>query len=155
MLKRLKLSEPIMVRVILMIIRTYSELITLPTFNDRFQYLKLNGQVGESTFGFDRYLNQLFYKSDEWLRLRDQIIIRDNGCDLGIEGREIHGRILIHHMNPIRKEDILNRSRYLLDPEFLICTVKRTHDAIHYGDENLLLTIPKERRKNDTCPWRR
>lgn len=153
--KRLKLSEPIMVRVILMIIRTYSELITLPTFNDRFQYLKLNGQVGESTFGFDRYLNQLFYKSDEWLRLRDQIIIRDNGCDLGIEGREIHGRILIHHMNPIRKEDILNRSRYLLDPEFLICTVKRTHDAIHYGDENLLLTIPKERRKNDTCPWRR
>lgn len=153
--KRLKLSEPIMVRVILMIIRTYSELITLPTFNDRFQYLKLNGQVGESTFGFDRYLNQLFYKSDEWLRLRDQIIIRDNGCDLGIEGREIHGRILIHHMNQIRKEDILNRSRYLLDPEFLICTVKRTHDAIHYGDENLLLTIPKERRKNDTCPWRR
>lgn len=153
--KRLKLSEPIMVRVILMIIRTYSELITLPTFNDRFQYLKLNGQVGESTFGFDRYLNQLFYKSDEWLRLRDQIIIRDNGCDLGIEGMEIHGRILIHHMNPIRKEDILNRSRYLLDPEFLICTVKRTHDAIHYGDENLLLTIPKERRKNDTCPWRR
>lgn len=138
-----------------MIIRTYSELITLPTFNERFQYLKLNGQVGESTFGFDRYLNQLFYKSDEWLRLRDQIIIRDNGCDLGIEGREIHGRILIHHMNPIRKEDILNRSRYLLDPEFLICTVKRTHDAIHYGDENLLLTIPKERRKNDTCPWRR
>ena len=138
-----------------MIIRTYSELITLPTFEDRFQYLKLNGQVGESTFGFDRYLNQLFYKSDEWLRLRDQIIIRDNGCDLGVEGREIHGRILIHHMNPIRKEDILNRSRYLLDPEFLICTVKRTHDAIHYGDENLLLTIPKERRKNDTCPWRR
>ena len=153
--KHLKLSEPIMVRVILMIIRTYSELITLPTFNERFQYLKLNGQVGGSTFGFDRYLNQLFYKSDEWLRLRDQIIIRDNGCDLGIEGREIHGRILIHHMNPIRKEDILNRSRYLLDPEFLICTVKRTHDAIHYGDENLLLTIPKERRKNDTCPWRR
>ena len=138
-----------------MIIRTYSELITLPTFEERFKYLKLNGQVGESTFGFDRYLNQLFYKSDEWLRLRDQIIIRDNGCDLGIEGREIHGRILIHHMNPIRKEDILNRSRYLLDPEFLICTVKRTHDAIHYGDENLLLTIPKERRKNDTCPWRR
>ena len=138
-----------------MIIRTYSELITLPTFEERFQYLKLNGQVGESTFGFDRYLNQLFYKSDEWLRLRDQIIIRDNGCDLGVEGREIHGRILIHHMNPIRKEDILNRSRYLLDPEFLICTVKRTHDAIHYGDENLLLTIPKERRKNDTCPWRR
>ena len=138
-----------------MIIRTYSELIALPTFEERFQYLKLNGKVGESTFGFDRYLNQLFYKSDEWLRLRDQIIIRDNGCDLGIEGREINGRILIHHMNPIRKEDILNRSRYLLDPEFLICTVKRTHDAIHYGDENLLLTIPKERRKNDTCPWRR
>lgn len=153
--KRLKLSEPIMVMVIPMIIRTYSELIKLSTFEERFQYLKLNGQVGESTFGFDRYLNQLFYKSDEWLRLRDQIIIRDNGCDLGIEGREIHGRILIHHMNPIRKEDILNRSRYLLDPEFLICTVKRTHDAIHYGDENLLLTIPKERRKNDTCPWRR
>ena len=107
-----------------MSIKTYSELIKLTTFEERYRYLKLDGKVGDNTFGFDRYLNQLFYKSDDWLRLRDQIIIRDNGCDLGIEGREIHGRILIHHMNPIRKEDILNRSRYLLDPEFLICTVK-------------------------------
>lgn len=137
------------------IIRTYSELITLPTFEERYRYLRLGGRVGRDTFGFDRYLNQMFYKSDEWMSLRNDIIIRDNGCDLGIPGREIEGRILIHHMNPITVRDILERSEFLLNPEYLICTVKNTHDAIHYGDENSLILIPRERTKNDTCPWRR
>lgn len=135
-------------------IRTYSELITLPTFKERYEYLRLGGRVGEDTFGFDRYLNQAFYKSEEWRSIRDHVITRDNGCDLGMEGHEIFGRILIHHMNPIRKEDIINRSDILLNPEYLICTIKNTHDAIHYGDENLLVIAPVERRKNDTCPWR-
>ena len=135
-------------------IKTYSELITIPTFEERFEYLKLDGQVGVETFGFNRYLNQVFYKSDEWLSIRDYIITRDNGCDLGMEGYEIYGRILIHHINPITKDDIIQRSRILLDPENLITTVKRTHDAIHYGDSNLLMKAPIERRKNDTCPWR-
>ena len=135
-------------------IKTYSELITIPTFEERFEYLKLDGQVGIETFGFDRYLNQAFYKSDEWLSIRDYVITRDNGCDLGMEGYEIYGRILIHHINPITKDDIIQRSRILLDPENLITTVKRTHDAIHYGDSNLLMKAPIERRKNDTCPWR-
>mgnify|MGYP006987433206 FL=1 len=138
-----------------MSIRTYSELITLPTFEERYQYLRLNGRVGEETFGFDRWLNQKFYKDPEWLRIRDEVIIRDNGCDLAIPGREIYSRILIHHMNPITKDDILQRSKYLLDPEYLICTIKNTHDAIHYGDENLLVKGPVERKPNDTCPWRR
>lgn len=135
-------------------IKTYSELITIPTFEERFEYLKLDGQVGVETFGFNRYLNQAFYKSDEWLSIRDYVITRDNGCDLGMEGYEIYGRILIHHINPITKDDIIQRSRNLLDPENLITTVKRTHDAIHYGDSNLLMKAPIERRKNDTCPWR-
>ena len=135
-------------------IKTYSELITIPTFEERFEYLKLDGQVGVETFGFNRYLNQVFYKSDEWLSIRDYVITRDNGCDLGMEGYEIYGRILIHHINPITKDDIIQRSRNLLDPENLITTVKRTHDAIHYGDSNLLMKAPIERRKNDTCPWR-
>lgn len=138
-----------------MSIKTYSELITLPTFEERYQYLRLNGRVGEETFGFDRWLNQRFYKDPEWLRIRDEVIIRDNGCDLAIPSREIHSRILIHHMNPITKDDILQRSKYLLDPEYLICTIKNTHDAIHYGDENLLVKGPVERKPNDTCPWRR
>lgn len=137
------------------IIRTYSELITLPTFEERYRYLRLAGRVGEETFGFDRYLNQVFYKSEEWLSIRDHIIARDNGCDLGIEGREIRSRIFIHHMNPITVDDILQRSDFLLNPEYLICTVKNTHDAIHYGDEDLLIKDPIERTKNDTCPWRR
>lgn len=136
-------------------IRTYSELIKLPTFEERFRYLCLNGDVGKETFGFDRYLNQGFYKSNEWLEVRDYVIIRDNGCDLAIEGQEIHGRILVHHMNPIFKEDILTRSKYLLDPEYLITTIKNTHDAIHYSDENILFKLPVERMKNDTCPWKR
>lgn len=135
-------------------IRTYSELITLPTFEERYRYLKLGGRVGEETFGFDRYINQIFYQSDEWKSIRDFVIVRDGGCDLGMPDREIHARILVHHMNPIRQEDILRRSKFLLDPEYLICTIKNTHDAIHYGDENLLILAPIERTKNDTCPWR-
>lgn len=135
-------------------IRTYSELITLSTFEERFRYLQLGGKVGEETFGFDRYINQTFYRSQEWRSIRDYVITRDNGCDLGIEDREIAGRILIHHMNPISVEDILHRSEYLLDPEYLISTIKNTHDAIHYGDESLLILAPTERRINDTCPWR-
>ena len=138
------------------IIRTYSELITLPTFEERYEYLRLGGRVGEDTFGFDRYLNQAFYQNDkEWKSVRDYVIVRDNGCDLGIEGREIYGRILVHHMNPITKEDLLYRTKHLLDPEYLICTIKNTHDAIHYGDENLLYKLPVERSRNDTCPWRK
>ena len=136
-------------------IRTYSELIRLPTFEERYRYLRLGGRVGEETFGFDRYLNQQFYKHDrEWLEVRDYVIIRDNGCDLGIEGREINSRIIVHHMNPLTKIDILERSKYLLDPEYLICTIKNTHDAIHYGDESILIQDPIIRTKNDTCPWK-
>lgn len=135
-------------------IRTYSELITIPTFEERFNYLKLGGRVGEETFGFDRYLNQMFYKSKEWQSIRDHVIIRDLGCDLGIEGREIVGKILVHHMNPITTKDIIEYSKLLIDPEYLICTVKNTHDAIHYSDESLLIKDPIIRRKNDTCPWR-
>ena len=137
-----------------MSIRTYSELITLPTFEERYEYLRIGGKVGEETFGFDRYLNQAFYKSKEWLAIRDEVIVRDNGCDLGVEGREINGKILIHHMNPITVKDILERSDFLLNPEYLISTIKNTHDAIHYGDSSLLVKDPIERRKNDTCPWR-
>ncbi len=136
------------------IIRTYSELITLPTFEDRYRYLQLNGAVGKDTFGFDRYINQQFYRSKEWQRIRDEVIIRDNACDLGMEGYEIHGRIYVHHMNPIMVRDIQSNSDYLMNPEFLICTTHRTHNAIHYGDENLLARAPIERTKNDTCPWR-
>lgn len=139
----------------MMNIRTYSELIELSTFEERYRYLRLGGRVGEETFGFDRYVNQIFYNSKEWKNIRDFVIVRDNGCDLGIEDREIYGKILVHHMNPISIEDIVRRSDYLLDPEYLICTVKNTHDAIHYGDESLLITAPIERTKNDTCPWRR
>ena len=136
-------------------IKTYSELSKLATFEERYRYLRLGGRVGEETFGFDRWINQMFYKDPEWLKIRDEVIIRDNGCDLGIEGREIYSRIIVHHMNPITKADILDRSEFLLNPEYLICTVKNTHDAIHYGDENLLITLPMERNVNDTCPWRR
>ena len=140
--------------VIQMIIRTYNELMLLPTFKERFEYLKLSGRVGEETFGFDRWLNQKFYRSAEWKHLRDQVIIRDNGCDLGVEGREIYGKILIHHMNPISKKDILERTDLLLNPMYLISVTKQTHDAIHYSDESILMNDPIVRSKNDTCPWR-
>lgn len=140
-----------------MIIRTYSELITLPTFEERYEYLRLGGKVGEETFGFDRYLNQMFYKTDEWKEIRNYVIVRDNGCDLASLDREIPDgvKILVHHMNPINIEDIVRRSKYLLNPEYLISTIKNTHDAIHYGNRDLLITDPIERTKNDTCPWRR
>ena len=137
-------------------IKTYSELITLPTFEERYLYLRLGGKVGEDTFGFDRYLNQVFYRSEEWKAIRRQVIIRDNGCDLGCEDREIPNgvKILIHHMNPITKKDILDRSDFLLNPEYLITTIKHTHDAIHYGDDSSIFTSVIERSKNDTCPWK-
>lgn len=137
-----------------MSIKRYSELITLPTFEERFRYLKLDGKVGEDTFGFDRYLNQVFYRSQKWKSIRDYVIVRDNGCDLAMEGYEIHGRILIHHMNPISLKDLETESEFLLDPEYLITTAHNTHNAIHYGDESLLFTVPVERTKNDTCPWK-
>ena len=136
-------------------IRTYSELITIPTFEERFEYLKLNGSVGLETFGHDRYLNQILYNSQEWRRFRPEIIVRDNGCDLACEGYEIFGKILIHHINPITAKDILNRNPKVFDPENVITTVHNTHNAIHYGDENLLITVPIERSRNDTCPWRK
>lgn len=154
MRKLLKQCEIIAGVVILMSIRTYSELITLPTYEDRYNYLRLNGQVGEETFGFDRYLNQVFYRSQKWKSIRDYVIVRDNGCDLGMEGYEIYGKIIIHHMNPITLKDIERNSDYLLDPEFLISTTHNTHNAIHYGDENLLVLAPVERTKYDTCPWK-
>lgn len=137
------------------IIRTYSELIKLPTFKERFEYLKLGGVIGEETFGFDRYLNQVFYKSREWKKLRNDIIIRDNGCDLAMPDREISDQtILIHHMNPLTKEDILNMTEFVLNPEYLICTILNTHNAIHYGNSDLLYQEPIVRYKNDMCPWR-
>ena len=137
-------------------IKTYSELSKFKTFKERYEYLRLGGMVGEETFGFDRYLNQMFYKSEEWKRIRNYVIIRDNGCDLGIQDRKIiDSIILVHHMNPITKEDIINKNEILLDPEYLITTVKNTHDAIHYGDESLLVEDLVERSANDTCPWKR
>lgn len=135
-------------------IKRYSELIQLPTFKERYEYLKLDGRVGEDTFGFDRYLNQIFYRSQKWKRIRNQVIVRDNGCDLGIEGYEIHERILIHHMNPLSITDLEEETEYLLDPEYLISTTHHTHNAIHYGDSGLLILDPIVRTKNDTCPWR-
>lgn len=135
-------------------LRTYSELVLLPTFEERFEYLKINGTVGIDTFGFDRYLNQTFYKSVEWKRIRNKVIIRDNGCDLGIDGYEIYGRILIHHMNPITQDDIINRTDLLLNPEYLISVSLDTHNGIHYGDINQLLKEPIVRKPNDTCPWK-
>lgn len=141
--------------VILMNIKTYSELTKLHTFEERFRYLQLHGSVGIDTFGFDRIFNQMFYTSSEWKRVRDIVITRDNGCDLGIEGREIYGKVVIHHLNPISLEDIENATEYLLNPEYLITTTHNTHNAIHYGDESKLVTNPIERRRNDMCPWKR
>lgn len=138
-------------------IRSYTELSSLKTFEERYNYLRLNGRVGADTFGFDRIFNQRFYQNSiEWKRIRNHVIVRDNGCDLGVEGYEITGqRIIIHHMNPITLEDIRKGSEFLLDPEYLITTVHSTHNAIHYGDERLLAKTPIERSRNDTCPWKR
>lgn len=136
-------------------IKTYSELVTIPTFLERYQYLRIGGRVGADTFGFDRYLNQVLYHSDEWKRFRRDIIIRDNGCDLACDGYDIPNRILVHHINPITVEDVLKRNPMIFDPDNVISTSHNTHQAIHYGDEGLLIRAPTERTKNDTCPWRR
>lgn len=138
-----------------MMIKTYSELIAFPTYEERFRYLQLKGAVGKDTFGYDRYLNQILYNSQEWKRFRDKIIIRDNGCDLACEGYDIHGRILVHHINPIRVDDVVNRNPIVFNPENVVCVTHNTHNAIHYGDESLLVLLPVERTKNDTCPWKR
>lgn len=138
----------------MMSIKTYSELITIPTFEERFEYLQLKGSVGKDTFGYDRHLNQVLYRSPEWKRLRNQIIIRDCGCDLACEGYDINSKVLIHHLNPITVEDVLARSRKVFDPDNLVCVSHNTHNAIHYGDVDLLVTGPIIRTKNDTCPWR-
>lgn len=136
-------------------IRTYSELLTFKTFEERFDYLKLNGIVGKDTFGFDRYMNQLLYNnSKEWKAVRRKVIVRDNGCDLGMDGYDILGKILVHHLNPITIDDIKNRSPTIFDLNNLICVSHNTHNAIHYGDENLLVKAPIERKLNDTCPWK-
>lgn len=137
------------------LIKTYSELMTISSYIERFRYLKLTGQVGIDTFGHDRYLNQILYNTPEWKRFRRDIIIRDNGCDLGHEDYEIYGKIMIHHINPITADDILRRDPKIFDPENVISCTMMTHNAIHYGSEDLLMTGPIERRPNDTCPWRR
>ena len=136
-------------------IRTYSELIRISTYIERYRYLKLGGVVGEKTFGFERYLNQKFYTDDLWRKIRDHVIARDLGRDLGCEGYDIGGRIYIHHMNPITYAELIQLSPDILDPEFLICTAFNTHNAIHYGNEDLLIMDPIIRRPNDTCPWKR
>lgn len=135
-------------------LKTYSELITLPTFEERFKYLELDGMVGDETFGFDRYLNQKFYRTSEWRKVRQEVILRDDGCDLAIEDRPIFSRIIIHHINPISIDDIKLKEDWILNPDFLICTSKRTHDAIHYSDESILFSEPIERSPYDTCLWR-
>lgn len=134
-------------------IRTYDEMIKFPSFAERFNFCKLSGEVGVETFGFDRLINQKFYKSSVWMKLRDEIILRDNGCDLAIPGREIQGRIYIHHLNPLRLNDIINCTEYLLDPKYLVCVSHNTHNAIHYGTEENLYRDPIERKSNDMCPW--
>ena len=134
--------------------KTYSELIKFTTFKERYEYLKLNSHVAEETFGGSRYLNQVLYHTQEWRKARQEVIIRDNGCDLGIPGREVRYGILIHHINPITKEDILNRDPKCFDPDNLITTCKNTHNAIHYGDESLLFLELIERKPNDQVPWR-
>jgi len=136
-------------------IRTYTELSRLETFEERYKYLKLSGVVGKSTFGYDRYLNQVLYKSKRWRKVRDIVIVRDNGCDLGVEGYEINDKIIIHHMNPITVEDIEEENEDIFNPEYLISSSDRTHKAIHYSDESLLPQLPIERTPGDTCPWRK
>ena len=136
-------------------IRTYTELAKRTSYVERFRYLKMGGKLGEATFGYDRIFNQTFYRSAEWKRMRDQVIVRDNGCDLGIPGYDIHGRILVHHMNPITIDDLKAGNQAILDPEFLICVTHNTHNAIHYGDENLLPLLPPERVPGDTKLWTR
>lgn len=134
-------------------IRSYSELRRHTTFEERFAYLSLRGEVGRATFGFDRWINQYFYRSREWKQVRDLVIVRDEACDLGIPGYDIHARLLVHHMNPIVPDDLVRREEWVLDPEYLITTTHRTHNAIHYGDESLIRRAPVERRPGDTKLW--
>lgn len=134
-------------------IRTYSELSKITNFIDRYNYLRLNGSVGKETFGYDRYLNQMLYTSPRWRRVRDKVIIRDEGCDLGIDGYQINDKVIVHHMNPITVEDIELERDCVFNPEYLICVSDRTHRAIHYSDTSLLPQVPVERKKGDTCPW--
>lgn len=150
------LTDLVKVKNLRMITKSYSELQSIDSFMGRFEYLKLNDKrVGEETFGCNRYLNQIFYKSSDWLRVRDFVIVRDNGCDLGMKDRLINGLIIVHHINPITKEDLLNLSPKLFDPNNLICCSKLTHDQIHYGDGSMLIQDqPLERYENDTIPWR-
>ena len=136
-------------------IRTYSELSKLQTFQERYEYLRLGQVVGDETFGYDRYLNQIFYHSPEWKEIRRMVILRDQGCDLGLEGHEIYGRIIVHHMNPILLRDIVHRESFLLNPEYLISTSHSTHEAITYGDENLLPIGVIDRNPGDTTLWRK
>lgn len=133
--------------------RCYSELSQLETFEERFEYLSLRGEVGCETFGSNRWINQRFYTSREWRRLRDVAIIRDNSCDLGVDGYDIHVKLIVHHMNPLTEEDIMHGTRFALDPEFLICTTHDTHNAIHYGDASLLAKPYEPRRPGDTKLW--
>ena len=135
-------------------IRTYSELIRFPTFLERYNYLRIGGQVGTNTFGSERYLNQIFYRSEKWKSARDKAIIRDNACDLGIDGRDIRTRIIVHHIVPITLVDVECDSYRLYDPDNLICLTPETHQAIHYGDEHLLIPDLVERKPGDTCPWK-
>lgn len=135
--------------------KSYLECIQLSTFLDRYRYLQIGGFVGKETFGYDRYLNQILYRTAEWKRFRRDIILRDNGCDLGCEGYEIFGNILVHHINPITVEDVVNRNPCIFDPNNVICTSLNTHNAIHYGDETNLITELVVRKPNDTCPWKR
>lgn len=134
-------------------IRRYSELMRYDSFDDRYEYLKLGGEVGRSTFGFDRHINQTFYRSSQWKSVRDFVIVRDNGCDLAVPGHEIHTELLVHHMNPMTVDDILHGEEWILDPEYLICVCHNTHNAIHYGDKSLLPTAFVERRPGDTKLW--
>lgn len=134
-------------------IRTYSELISRNSFEDRFEYLRLHGEVGASTFGFDRHLNQVFYTSREWHDVRNHVIVRDNGCDLGVEGYEIHINLLIHHINPMTPDDLIHHEAWVLDPEYLITTTHTTHNAIHYSNESLLPKVVPERKPGDTKLW--
>ena len=136
------------------LLRSYSELKRLRTFDERFEYLRIGSFVGDPTFGFERYMNQMLYNSSKWRRLRNEIIIRDNGCDLGVDGYEIPDKIIVHHMNPMTIDDLKELSDDVFNPEYLICVSHNTHNAIHYGDKNLLIRLPEERRPGDTCPWK-
>lgn len=135
--------------------KTYSELISLSTFEDRFNYLRLNGKVGRDTFGIDRYLNQVLYVSPEWRQFRNQIVLRDNGCDLRLEGYEIFGQIIVHHIDPITVDDVVNRSEKLFDPNNVVCVSLDTHNGIHYGTDTFIHRVPKDRSPMDTCPWKK